>query len=166
VDTLRDIRPVQSSGSQVIASPEVRLGLTFFKHITLNSQVIYTKLLKNSDDAIQIPPLFVNAQLAYSNIFFNGNFDMQAGVDVHWNSAYYSPGYDPALRQFYVQKTFQVPAVPIVDLFLNAKIKRGRIFFKYHNINMIFTHTGYMPTPYYPGQRNIMDFGFDWSFYD
>jgi hypothetical protein len=29
-----------------------------------------------------------------------------------------------------------------------------------------FNDSGFMPTAGYPGQRNIIDFGFDWSFYD
>jgi hypothetical protein len=28
------------------------------------------------------------------------------------------------------------------------------------------TGEGWFPTPYYPGQSNVVDFGFDWSFYD
>jgi hypothetical protein len=59
-----------------------------------------------------------------------------------------------------------VPVAPIVDIFFSARIKRGRIFFKYHNLLQAFTKEGYMLTPRYPGQRNVVDFGFDWSFYD
>lgn len=166
VDTVQQVLPVQSAGSQMMASPEVKLSLTFFKHITLSGRGVYTKLLLNADDALSVPDLVVNAQLSYANIFFNGNFDMHGGVDFYWKSAYYAMGYDPAIRQFYIQNEFKTPAFPVVDLFLNAKIKRGRVFFKYHNLIQAFTKSGYLPTPYYPGQRNVLEFGFDWSFYD
>lgn len=167
-DTAQRVMPIQSSGRQVIASPELNLSVTFLKHITLSGHGIYTELLENADSAMAIPKIHVNAQLAYSNIFFNGNFDIHTGVDVHWRSAYNAMGYDPALRQFYIQNDFQVRAHPIVDIFLNAKVKRGRIFFKYHNLlqSPLFTGLGYMPTPGYPGQPNSFEFGFDWSFYD
>jgi hypothetical protein len=163
---VQQVLPMQSSGSQVIFSPEVRASVTVLKHISLSAQLIYTKLLENADNAFQIPEVFANTQLAYSNIFFNGNMDMQGGVDLHWKSAYYALGYDPAIRQFYVQDKFLIPAYSIIDVFFNMKVKRGRIFFKYHNILQAFTKSGYLPTPYYPGQANIIDFGFDWSFYD
>lgn len=166
VDTEQQVLPMQSSGSQIIASPEMRLSLTFFKHITLSGQAIYTRLIENADSAITVPDLIVNAQLSYANIFFNGNFDMHAGVDFHWKSEYKAMGYDPAIRQFYIQNEFSNPAFPVVDLFLNAKIKRGRVFFKYHNLIQAFTKSGYLPTPYYPGQQHVFEFGFDWSFYD
>jgi hypothetical protein len=165
------VLPVQASGRPVIVSPEFRFSLTFLRHINLSSQVIYTKVLENSGNAIQIPDLFINAQLSYENIFFNGNLDMHAGVDVHFKSAYYPLAYDVPTQQFYVQEqisgnALKAPEFPLIDVFFSAKIKRGRIFFKYHNLMQAFTKQGYMLTPYYPGQRNILDFGFDWSFYD
>lgn len=165
------VMPVQSSGQQVIFSPELKFGLTLMRHINLSSHIIYSQLLDNPDDAIQLPKWFINAQLSYENIFFNGNLDMHAGVDVHYKSAYYPLAYDVPIQQFYVQErhtgtALEVPAFPIVDIFFSARIKRGRIFFKYHNLLQTFSEEGYMLTPGYPGQRNIIDFGFDWSFYD
>ena len=158
--------PRQSDGNQIFASPEVRASLTFFRHIMLSNRTIYTMFIENADDAIRIPDLFVNTQLSYANIFFNGNLDMHAGIDLHWKSAYYAPAYDPAIQQFYTQDELESPAYPLVDIFFSAKIKRARVFFKYNNVLQIFGDTGYFPTPFYPGQRNIFDFGFDWSFYD
>ncbi len=110
--------------------------------------------------------LLVNAQLAYSNIWVHGNFDFQIGVDAHWRSAYYAYGYDPAIAQFYTQQTQLVPAYPMVDIFFNAKILRGRVFVKYINVFKAFNTAGFIPTPFYPGVINTIDFGFDWSFYD
>lgn len=162
----QQVLPVQSEGNQIFFSPEARLALTFFRHLTFSNQAIYTVFIENADDAIRIPALFVNSQLSYSNIFFNGNLDMHAGLDMHWKSAYYAPGYDPAIQQFYNQDVLESPAFPLVDVFFNAKIKRARLFFKYNNVMQVVMGRGYLPTPYYPGQRNIFDFGFDWSFYD
>ena len=166
VDTVQQVLPRQSQGNQIFASPEVRAAITFFRHLTLSNQTIYTVFIENADNAIRIPQLFMNTQLSYSNIFFHGNLDMHAGVDLHWKSPYFAPAYDPAIQQFYNQDIFKSPAFPLVDIFFNAKVKRARIFFKYNNVMQIFKGTGYLPTPYYPGQRNIFDFGFDWSFYD
>lgn len=166
IQGLQQVLPIQSRGNQVIASPEVRIGVTVFKNLTLTTQGIYTLLLQNDHDAIRVPELFVNSQLAYANIFFDGNLDMQAGIDFHWKSAYYARAYDPVIQQFYNQDEFLSPSYPIADVFVNAKIKRARIYFKYHNPLQLIRDTGYFPTPYYPGQRPIFDFGFDWSFYD
>jgi len=156
----------QSSGNQVIVSPEFWLSITFLRHITLSTQTIYTKALKNDDDAIRVPDLLFNGQLSYANIFFHGNMDMQTGVDVHWKSSYKALGYDPFTQQFYNQTTFTSKSFPVVDVFFNMKIKKGRIFLKYNNVVQAFTKSGYFPTPYFPGQRPSLDFGFDFLFYD
>ena len=164
------VLPVQSSGEQVIFSPQFKFSLTLMRHINLTGQIIYATVTENSSNAIQLPEFFINGQLSYANIFFNGNLDMHGGVDIHYKSAYNALAYDVPIQQFYVQDeiqgAFKIPEFPIVDIFFSARIKRGRIFFKYHNLMQTFTQQGYMLTPGYPGQRNIIDFGFDWSFYD
>ncbi|MCI0751174.1 MAG: putative porin [Flammeovirgaceae bacterium] len=163
---LQDVLPVQSSGNQTVVMPEVKFSLSFLKHFYLRGDVTYSKLLDNAGDAIQQPEWFANAQLCYENILINGNLDMQMGVDTHWKSSYYANGYDPVIQQFYTQQYFKNPSMPIVDVFFNMKMKRGRIFLKYNNLFYAFTKEGYLPTPYYPGQKPVFDFGFDWSFYD
>jgi len=168
-DTVRKqtVLPVQTGGEQVIATPEFRFSIRMLgSHLSFSGQVLYSKVLSNSGDAIQLPDLFVNSQLSYENIFFDGNLDMQAGIDFHYKSAYHALSYDVPIQQFYVQKNYAPPAFPLLDVFFNARIKRGRIFVKYNNLVQLFTGQGYMPTPEYIGQRNILDFGFDWSFYD
>jgi len=163
------VKPFQSAGTQGIILPELQFTLTILKHITLNGQAIYSKVLPNSDSAIAVPDLFVNGQLSYANIFFHGNMDMHAGVDVHWKSTYDALAYDPAIQQFYrqVNKLYPTtPSFPIIDVFFNMKIKRGRVFLKYNNVLQAFTKNGYFSTPYYIGQRNTLDFGFDLYFFD
>ncbi|HEY3402404.1 MAG TPA: putative porin [Ohtaekwangia sp.] len=165
-DQEQTVLPVQTSGEQVLVAPELKMSVTMARHIFLRGQAIFTKALSNTSNAFQIPNLFVNGELSYENIFFNGNMDMHGGVDVHWHSAYYAMGYDVPIQQFYTQTAYKTPDFPIVDVFFSMRVKRARIFFKYNNLVQAFTKQGYMPTPYYPGQRNVLDFGFDWSFYD
>jgi hypothetical protein len=171
--TSQTVFPIQSSGEQLIMSPELKFGITMLGHVHLRSDITYTKLLAESDDAIQIPDLFVNAQLAYENIHYNGNLDIQTGFEFHYQSNYNALAYDVPMQLYYVQTYKKIQGFPLIDLFVSAKIKRAKIFFKYNNIMQAFTKEGYLTTPgapwrgnAYPGQRNILDFGFDWSFYD
>lgn len=162
----QQVLPYQTSGYQTWVSPEVNLSLNLSKHLTIKGQGIYTRILENSDDAMQFPELFVNAQLAYADIWFNGNFDFQAGVDTHWKSEYYAPGYDITTQQFYTQQRYPAPAFPVIDLFLNFRINHARVFLKYNNVLKLASPYANVPTPFYPGVRNIIDFGFDWTFFD
>lgn len=177
-----DVMPVQTSGEQVIASPNLRLELTMLRHVHLRAFGVYTRILEQSEEAFSIPELLVNTQLSYENIFFNGNLDMHGGVDIHWKSPYYAMAYDAPIQQYYIQGDaselntpfmlaghegkFKTPSVPVIDVFFNAKIKRGRIFFRYNNLLQLISGEGYFTAPFFPGVRNTLDFGFDWSFYD
>lgn len=163
------VLPKQSLGSQVIASPELRLSIRVLKHVFIRPQIIYTNLLKNDDDAFHIPTTFVNAQVAYENMLFKGNLQVQAGLDFHYKSSYNALAYDVPTQHYYIQDPshqYISKAFVLADIFFNAKLKRGKFFLKYHNLVQAFTGTGYVPTPGYPGQRNILDFGFELLIFD
>jgi hypothetical protein len=142
------------------------MTLRILKKIYFRPQVIYTNLIKNDDTAFQIPQLFINGQLAYEGFWFKKHLQVQFGVDFHWNSDYNALDYNPSVQSFYVQTTTNTPSFLLADVFLNGKIKRGRVFVKYHNLLNAFTPTGYFPTPNYPGRFNILDFGFELLLFD
>ncbi|MBX2896183.1 MAG: hypothetical protein KF763_12115 [Cyclobacteriaceae bacterium] len=156
----------QSGGNQQLLVPELRTSVRFFRHVYLRPQLLYTSFLNNDGNILRIPKWFANAQLAYENMLFKGNLQVQIGVDAHWRSAYTALGYDPAIQQFYVQDKTTARAFPLVDVFFNGKFKRGRFFVKYHNLQQAITGLGYLPTPTYRGQGNILDFGFDLILFD
>jgi len=160
------VLPVQSSGNQQVLTPELRMSVRFFRHLYLRPQVLYTKFLKNDNQALRIPEWFINTQLSFENFLFKNAIQVQTGVDVHWRSDYTAPGYDPAIQQFYVQDSYVNPSFPLVDVFFNGKFKGGKFFVKYHNIVQLATKTGYLPTPTYRGQGNVLDFGFDLILFD
>jgi len=162
----QSVLPVQSSGNQVAFSPELRMSLRFFRHFYLRPQIIHTALRKNDDDALRIPEWFGNAQLSFENKVFKGNMNTQIGIDFHMHSSYTAMGYDPAIQQYYVQNGFVNESFPLVDFFLNGQFKGGRFFVKYHNIIQAITGKGYLITPDYRGQGNILDFGFDLILFD
>ncbi len=172
-DSLGDLKvkpytvlPFQSHGTQTVFCPELRMTLRLFKHFFLRPQVIYTSFLKNDNDVLHIPNLFVNGQVAFENLLFKGNLQVQVGVDAHWKSAYKALGYDVTIQQFYVQNQFTSPSFLLADIFFDAKLKRGKFFFKYHNLVQAFKQTGYVPTPGYPGQHPVLDFGFELLLFD
>jgi len=169
------ILPIQSSGNQHVVSPEVRMEVALWKRFFFRPSVIYTRFLENADDALSIPELFVNAQLTFEGFLFKKNLQAQIGFDFHWQSDYYALGYDAPTQQFYIQNTEIMKAYPLADFFINGKIKRGKFFIKYHNIAQVLnslskpadpSRIGYIPTPGYPGQRSILDFGFEILLFD
>lgn len=160
------VLPVQSAGNQQVFTPELRMSVRFFRHLYLRPQVLYTKLLKNDDQALRIPEWFINSQLSFENFLFKNAIQVQTGVDLHWHSSYTAPGYDPAIQQFYVQNSYVNPSYPLIDIFFNGKFKGGKFFVKYHNIVQLATKTGYLPTATYRAQGNVLDFGFELILFD
>jgi len=159
------ILPFQSSGNQIIFSPEVSASIRFFRHMYFKPQVTYTSIIRNDDNIIKLPAVFVNAQLIYENHLFSRSIEVQMGGNFHWHSTYQALGYDTPIQTFYVQET-NVKAFPLVDLFFTGKMGRTRFFVKYNNLIQAFTKTGYQPTPMYPGQRSVLDIGFDFLLFD
>jgi hypothetical protein len=160
------VLPAQTTGYQTSALPHVAVSMQPIKNLFLRGEWVYARILENAGNAVQLPSWYAHAQLSYANIWFNGHFDFQAGVEINYQRPYLAYAYDPSIQQFYRQTQITTPDFPILDIFLNAKILRGRIFLRYHNLLKTFLNSGPAPTPYYPGVRNVVDFGFDWSFYD
>src|SRR5258708_25371061 len=64
------VMPFQSHVTPTVFCPELLMTLRFFKHFFLRPQVIYTSFLKNDNDALHIPSLFINGQLAFESLLF------------------------------------------------------------------------------------------------
>jgi len=160
------VLPVQTASLISVANPQVRLGITLFRKIKLSGSVINNLVTRDLEGAMKIPDWLVTSQLALEDFWFKKNLQVQVGFDVTWRSGYKAMGYDPVIQQYYVQNDVTVGQAFIADVFLNARLKTGRLFVKYHNIAQLFTGTGYLVTPGYPGQRNVLDFGFELIMFD
>lgn len=166
IDTVFTVQPFQTSGDINLLNTSVRASVSFLKNFILSGEAIYSNLSGSSSDAVQVPDIILNAQLAYQNIFYEGNLQLLFGLDFHQRSAYFANAYDPASMQFYTQNEEKVNSFPIVDVFLDIKVNRGRAFLKFKNIYQLMDGTGYLITPGYPGQSTILDFGIDWMLFD
>lgn len=164
--TTQRVLPVQAKNPVQFFQPEFRAELRLFKHFYVRPQIILSRVLQDADSALRIPERFVNHQVTYESYLFKNAIYVQIGVDFHWHSAYQRMGYDPAIQQFYVQRSVAAPAYLLTDVFINGKIKRGRFFVKYHNLLQLFTGQGYLASAVYPAMSNILDFGFDMLLFD
>lgn len=160
------VLPFQSTGNQIILSPEVSASFPVIPHVYFRPQVIYNSIVRNDDNIIKLPLFFVNAQLAYEHIVFKSKLQFQLGADFHWRSTYQALGYDTPTQSFYVQERYYTKAFPIVDLFFTGKMNRFRFFVKYNNLMQAIIGRGYQVTPSYPGQRSVLDLGFDFMLFD
>jgi hypothetical protein len=115
---------------------------------------------------IHLPTWVTEQSLYYESNLFKHALHFQIGVDVFYNSHYYANAYSPELGQFYVQNSTAIGSYPFVDLFLNMKISRARIFIKYENVNSYLGYYSYYYAPHYPGTDAAFKFGVLWKFFD
>ncbi len=136
----------------------------YVKHFVFKNKITYQHVPDSS--VIRLPTWVTEQSLYYDNSLFKKALKFQVGVDVFYNSAYYASAYSPELGQFYLQNNKQIGNYPYVDVFLNLKISRARIFFKYENVNAYLGNFTYYYAPHYPWTDAAFKFGASWKFFD
>ena len=138
---------------------EVRLG-----NFGIDLNLIYQGV---SDESImRLPKLFSNTKFFYTNSLFKGAMEMQLGINMRYFSSYYANAYMPALRSFYIQDEKEFGNYPYFDVFLNAQIKRARLFIKYEQLNSGFMPQNYFISPHYANADAALKFGVIWQLFN
>jgi len=90
---------------------------------------------------------------------------LQTGVTFNYFTKYHLNGYDPVLAEFFVQNTQELGAFPLIDVFVNMKVRQTRIFVKAEHINSGFTGNDFFSAPGYPYRDFNVRFGLVWNFF-
>ncbi|PSR05946.1 MAG: hypothetical protein BRD49_03045, partial [Bacteroidetes bacterium SW_10_40_5] len=86
-------------------------------------------------DILNFPDFVSRNTIYYQNEFIQDVLMAQIGFDYRINRAYYADDYFPAFNIFYNQSRGQVGNYPVIDVFINFRIKRFRGFFKLEHAN-------------------------------
>lgn len=163
-----DRRPAQASGNVQLLSPTVGLDFRLLKSIYLENEFIYTMVTGDSEasNTFRIPEIFTNHRIYFGDYLFDRKIYVQAGVDLHYKSAYRPEAYDPTTQQFYLQDTWLNPAYLIADLFFNFQIDHITVTLKLTHANQgaldgYFTYAGG-----YIGQNQAFDVAIRWMFFN
>ena len=131
----------------------------------LNAEAKYTLIGGGDADSFQAPELFVLGKVFWEGYLFNNSLQTQVGADLMYRSAYFAYDYAPATQQFFLQDQQQVADYFLADLFINFKVEKVRIFFKFNHFNQR-NNEGFQITPLYPVQQRVLDLGIHWFFFD
>ncbi len=153
--------------------PASVLGLSCYKNLYFWKIRSHNRLSlqeTDSDHILHIPSLcFFNSTYLFHTINFEstgGRIDLQFGFDFYYNSDYYIHQYMPAINQFYLQDMQKFGNYPYLDVFLNFKVQRARIFVKYCHANYNLMQDRYFKVYSYPMNEPVFRIGFYWSFYN
>ncbi len=121
----------------------IRLGV-----FNWDNQIVYQA--SSNMEVIPVPTLSV-----YSNMYLKAKIvkvlTMQVGVDAHWHTKYFAPGYEPALLQFYNQDQKEIGNYPISTIYANFHLQQTNFFLMFYNAaSQILKPYEYFSLPGYP----------------
>ncbi len=157
------IIPQQRKGRMTITQAYIEKKLRIWK-FHLNSKIYYQET--SNEVLLPFPEVITYNSFYFESRMLRKSIYGQIGVDLFYHSAYYSQGYSPYLKQFYLQNEKEVGNYPYVDFFINFKIKTVRAFFKITHVNSGFSGNNYYLVPHYPQPDRAFHFGIDWRFLD
>ena len=159
-----DSRVAQNPGTVSLTSLYARKDFRF-----AGFHLDHRALVQISSDEHVLPVPTFSAYLSYYYEFWvvRDVLRVQVGLDGRFNTAYYAPGYNPALSAFYNQHEVKIGNYPYLDAFVSAKWKRMRILLKLQHLNQnLFGNGEYFQVARYPLNPRMFKFGISWSFYD
>lgn len=159
--------PEQHTGGLSVASLYLKKDLRAWK-FHLSTDLLVQK--SSNSEVLDLPLATVRSAGYFEHLFrfrkTNGELNTQLGVDVLYHTLYNSYSYMPATGIFYRQDKVQTGNYPFLNVFLNIKLKRTRIFVMVDHINSGFMGYEYYMIPTYPQNIRMFRYGIAWTFYD
>ncbi|MFZ0598856.1 MAG: putative porin [Flavobacterium sp.] len=144
---------------EIKASREFKFG-----RFALDNTLLYQKV-DQSDLILNVPDFVTRNTFYYSGHFFKKALYMQTGIVFNYFTKYYGNDYNPVIGEFFVQKDKKIGGYPLFDLFVNARIRQTRFYFKAEHINALFSKSDYYSAPNNPYRDFVIRFGLVWNFF-
>ena len=138
---------------------EFKLG-----NFALDNTLLYQQVNQN-DNILNVPEFTTRNSLYYSNHFFKKALFLQTGITFQYFTEYYGNDYNPLIGEFYIQEEKKFGGFPLMDFFINAKIKQFRLFLRAEHFNSSFTGYNFYSAPNYPYRDFTFRLGIIWDFF-
>ncbi len=135
-----------------------------YRKWALDNTFLYQKVAQK-DTILNLPQLTIRNTLYFSDEVFKKAMFLQTGIIFNYFTKYYADDYNPILGEFFVQKSQKIGNFPMLDFFINARIKQTRIFLKAEHFNSSFTGNKYYSAPNLPYHDFMIRFGLVWNFF-
>ena len=130
----------------------------------LNNTIMYQSVAQDQN-VLNIPQLVTRNTLYFSTDVFKKAMYLQTGITFKYFTNYAMDAYNPVLGEFFVQNREELGGFPLLDFFINAKVKQTRIYLKAEHFNSSFTGYNYYAAPSYPYRDFVVRFGLVWNFF-
>jgi len=156
--------PEQSASGIAFVGLQYRNDFKFGK-FGFSTDLMLQQVPKGAE-ILHLPKYVARASIYYENYFYKRNLFIQTGITAKYFDAFYMNAYNPVLADFHLQETQKIGAFPLVDYFVNFKVKRFRFFFKLEHVNSLLSYRNptYFSAPSYPYRDYSIRFGLRWIF--
>jgi hypothetical protein len=162
-----DALPVQHEGGLSVLALSVRKDLIFWKMHLDNSILLQQS---TNADVLSLPLVTARSAFFFSHLFkfraTAGELYFQLGAEAMMHTPYYAMKYMPATGRYFNQSETQIGNYPYINVFLNLKVKRTRIFIMGDHLNSGLMGYEYFLVPNYPLNIRMIRYGLAWTFYD
>lgn len=157
------VRPFQESSTINHLKVKYEKEVKWRKWALMNT-VMYQNVTQENQ-VVNVPDLVTRNTLYYSSDVFKKAMYIQTGVTFKYFTSYNMDAYHPLLGEFYIQNNEEFGAYPLMDVFINARVKQTRIYLKAEHLNSIFSEPNYYSAPNYPYRDFVIRFGLVWNFF-
>lgn len=157
------VTPKQYGKSIQYFSAKVEKEFTFRKFALDNTVLFQTT--QQSESILNVPKLVVRNTIYFSDDIFKKAMFIQTGITLNYFSSYYANNYNPVIGEFYTQTSKKIGDFPMLDFFINARVRQTRIYLKAEHFNSAFSGNKYYSAPNYPYRDFLVRFGLVWNFF-
>ena len=135
-----------------------------FRKFAIDNTVLYQEVAQE-DIILNVPKILTRNTLYFSDFVFKKAMLLQTGITFQAFTKYYGNEYNPLIGEFYTQEIRRIGGYPLIDLFVNARVRQARIYFKAEHVNAAFTGRNYFASPTTPYKDFLIRFGIVWTFF-
>ena len=136
-----------------------------FGKFSMNNSFLIQDVDQN-DNILNIPDFVYRNSFFISEKIFKNVLEIQSGFNFKIFSKFFINEYNPVISTFHIQDKRKIGGFPIVDFFLNAKIRQTRLFFIFEHINSSLSKNNFFTTPSIPYRDSNFRFGLNWSLFN
>lgn len=138
-----------------------------FRKFHLNTRVQFQNVLTNKE-LLPMPSFIGRANFFYQTKAFKNAAEIQAGLKVYYFSKFASREYFPILSEYILPGTdsFAIGGQPIVDLYINFKVKKMFFFVEGQQIGTMLSHNKAYAFPHYPVYDFRLNIGIVWYMFN
>lgn len=157
------VKPIQYDKTINYLSVKANKEIKLWK-LALDNTVLYQSV-DQSNNIVNVPQIVTRNTLYFTDYVFKKAMLIQTGITFQYFTKYYANDYNPLLGEFYVQNERKIGDFPLLDFFINARVKQTRIFLKAEHFNSAWTGYDFYTAPNYPYRDFMIRFGLVWNFF-